>query len=109
MHERDEVLIGDVFLSQTFPGKHLQGENTGLRSDGANPLESILLFETGTELFLIGSGPVEDICRRKPPGSVGPLMQRLLAKGLMLFLNISFLLLLHRSVPFLDGFLLSVY
>src|SRR5438128_8480206 len=81
MHERDQVLIGDVFLAWTFPGIHLQAKNICLRSDGANPLESILLFEKGTELFLIGSGPVENICRQKPPIGVGPLIQRLLAKG----------------------------
>src|SRR6266702_3673083 len=94
MHKRDEVLIGDVFLSWTFPGKHLQVENTGLRSDGPNHLESVLLFKEGTELFLIGSGPVEDVGWQKPPIGVGPLIQRLLAKGLILFL------MLHRSVPF---------
>src|SRR5258708_447983 len=99
MHKRDEELIGDVFLSWTFPGKHLQVENTGLRSDGPNPLESVLLFKEGTELFLIGSGPVEDVGWHKPPIGVGPLIQRLLAKGLILFLWILFLML-HRSVPF---------
>src|SRR5258708_3362546 len=85
MHKRDEVLIGDVFLSWTFPGKHLQVENTALRSDGPNPLASVLLFKEGTELFLIGSGPVEDVGWHKPPIGVGPLIQRLLAKGLILF------------------------